>query len=274
MTKSDYAIDFQNVELMFADGSIGVRDLSFGVRAGQVYCILGPNGAGKTTTLKIILGLLRPSKGCVRICSEDISSQMARASTAYVPEQVALYGDLTGRENLEYFLRLSGQAKQSDAIYRALLDSVRVPSHAYRKQLKHFSKGVRQKVALAIAIGKNSRVLLLDEPMSGLDPSSSRELLDILNKQRSIGKTILMVTHDLTSVADLADVIGFMYEGFLATEVDRSSLGDTPVSRLSELFENVTRHDHAQVFNGAPSIVKDGEDCGFEFSPSPKQGRH
>ena len=240
-----FAIVARDLEMRFSDDSIAIRSLSFSARAGQIYCIVGPNGAGKTTLLKIAMGTLVPSKGCVWIHDHEMGSAAARMRTAYIPEQVALYRELTALENLEYFLRLCGNPKAGKSNYATLLEAVGLRQDAHAKRLKGFSKGMRQKVALAAAIGKNADVLLLDEPMSGLDPRSTRELLDILNKQRCSGKTVLMVSHDLSAVADIADVVGFMHLGTLRMELERQAFGETPLTRLSELYYQLSAGERA-----------------------------
>jgi ABC-2 type transport system ATP-binding protein len=227
--------------MKFSRESLALCNLSFAVRDSQVFCIVGPNGAGKTTTLKIILGLLTPTAGCVCIHGHDLAQEaiQARALTAYVPEQVALYGEMTALENLEYFLRLSGRTDLRQSTCCEFLQQVGFPEKANHRYLKHLSKGLRQKVALAVAVGRNARVLILDEPMSGLDPRSIHELISVLHKQRTNGNSVLMVSHDLSSVCQIADVIGFMHSGRLVAEIKRQELGTNSLSRLHELYDRL-----------------------------------
>lgn len=190
--------------------------LSLSVPAGSVYALLGGNGAGKSTTLFAILGLLKPSTGTVRVAGRDPSAELdaVRERVAYLPENVALYEHLSARENVSYFLGLAGQRRTRLEIEEAF-QCVRLDASAWDRRLGAFSKGMRQKTAIALAFLRKTPVLLLDEPTSGLDPAASADFHALLGDLKSRGVAVLMVTHDLLGAADSADAIGLIDHGRL-----------------------------------------------------------
>jgi len=194
--------------------------LNLRIHSGETYALLGSNGAGKTTTLSLFLGLLIPASGTVRVDGIDPGAKphAARRRLAYIPENVALYEHLSARENVAYLLDLAGQNEGAEAIDRALAAAGLDPS-AFGRRVGGFSKGMRQKVAIALALARKVPALLLDEPTSGLDPQATTEFNRLLGLLREQGVGILMVTHDLLSAADVADRIGFLDAGRLLEEV-------------------------------------------------------
>lgn len=197
-----------------------LRGLELGVAPGEIYALLGGNGAGKSTTLAALLGFIAPTAGTVRVCGVDPVSdpQGARAQLAYVPESVALYEHLTARENLNYFLSLAGTDRGRATVIDPALDAVGLPRHAWDARTGGFSKGMRQKVAIALALARHVPVLLLDEPTSGLDPQATLEFNRLLATARTRDVAVLMVTHDLLSAVDIADRIGFLADGRIEEE--------------------------------------------------------
>ncbi|WKB55745.1 ABC transporter ATP-binding protein [Eleftheria terrae] len=197
-----------------------LQGLDLTVQAGEIYALLGGNGAGKTTTLSLFLGFLQPRSGQVRVNGIDPAADpvAARRQLAYIPENVALYEHLSASENVAYFLDLAGQAYSAGAI-DGFLQAAGLQAPAHGQRVSGFSKGMRQKVAVALALARNVPVLLLDEPTSGLDPHSTDEFHRLLLGLRAQGVAILMVTHDLLSAADVADRIGFIQGGRLVEEV-------------------------------------------------------
>jgi ABC-2 type transport system ATP-binding protein len=212
------AIDIVNLTLAYRTTPI-LRGLHLQVRRGEIYALLGGNGAGKSTTINALLGFARPTSGQVRVCGIDVAADLraVRASLAYVPENVVLYEYLSARENLEYFLSLAGEAAGGGAIEQAL-DAVALDRAAWDRRLSAYSKGMRQKVAIALALAREVPLLLLDEPTSGLDPQATREFNALLQRLRAQGKAVFIVTHDLLSAAEVADRIGFLDGGVLAAE--------------------------------------------------------
>lgn len=217
-----YVLEARSVVAGYGDKTI-LHSLELHIRPGEIYALLGANGAGKTTTLSLFLGFLAPQSGQVKVDGHDPVSQpaLARQRLAYIPENVALYEHLSARENIAYLLDLAGQVEEGGAISAALvgagLDSV-----AHDRRVAGFSKGMRQKVAIALASMRKVPALLLDEPTSGLDPQATVEFNRLLMQLRTQGTGILMVTHDLLSAADVADRIGFLDAGMLREEVAAS----------------------------------------------------
>jgi ABC-2 type transport system ATP-binding protein len=193
-------------------------DLS--IRPGEIYALLGANGAGKSTILNVVLGLHRPSAGQVRVSGIDVQrdAATARKHLVYVPENVALYEHLSAEEYLQYMLTLSGVRRELSDLH-AVLDRVGMPASARSARAGSYSKGMRQKVALALAIARNAPLLLMDEPASGLDPVASGELNRILRVLRDDGAAILLVTHDLPSAAEFADRVGLLKHRRISEEI-------------------------------------------------------
>jgi ABC-2 type transport system ATP-binding protein len=215
-------IHVKNFSKTYATGQSAVVDISLDVLPGQVYCVLGHNGAGKSTTLKMLLGLISPTSGNAWVEGHSVMAQPdeARRAIAYVPENVSLYGELTVRENLDLFRRLGSahSANQSEDCSRLLQRAGLSPDTA-KARVSSLSKGMRQKLALAIAISRDSQVFILDEPMSGLDPFTVDEIAKIIVSEKERGKAVFMVTHELNSVEQTADTIGFMHQGRLTAEL-------------------------------------------------------
>ena len=196
-------------------------DFSLSLRAGEVYALLGPNGAGKTTTLNIVLGFVAPDRGRVTVCGIDVAAApgQARERIAYLPEQVAIYPDLSGADNLRYFSLLS-RIDLSCTDIRALLTEAGLQADAHGRPARGYSKGMRQKVGIAIAMARKARLLLLDEPTSGLDPSAAVELSGIVRAAAGRGMAVLMATHDLYRIKEVAHRVGMLAGGRIACELD------------------------------------------------------
>nr|WP_267472947.1 ATP-binding cassette domain-containing protein [Stenotrophomonas rhizophila] len=204
-------------------GKTVLSDLDLTLEQGSIYALLGGNGAGKSTLLSVLLGFLQPSAGSVRVAGVTPWSDpgRARAQLAYLPENVALYEHLSAVENVDYLLGLSGRRQTGAAIATALADAG-LQESAWHQRLAGFSKGMRQKVAIAIALMRQVPLLLLDEPTSGLDPGASADFHALLAPVRARGTAVLMVTHDLLGAADIADRIGVLDQGRIVHESDRN----------------------------------------------------
>ena len=197
-------------------------DVSFGVAAGEVFGLLGGNGAGKSTTLAAFLGFVPPLRGRVLVNEREVGSALeaTRRAIAYLPEAASLYEHLDARENLRYFLQLAEVevAFAPQALNLALdaaLDRVSLEAAARSRPLRHYSKGMRQKVAIALAILRDTDILLLDEPTSGLDPTAIDEFHHLVRGLADAGKAVLMVTHDVYGACQVADRIGLLRSGRL-----------------------------------------------------------
>ena len=198
------------------DGAVVLTDVSFIVAPGEVYALLGGNGAGKSTTLLTLLGFLQPSSGEVLVNGRTVASDVeaARAQIAYLPEAASLYGHLDAYENLGYFLDLAGR-KVTRADLDAALDQVALPREARMRRMQSYSKGMRQKTAIALAVLRDAPILLLDEPTSGLDPVAIDEFHDMVKALAAAGRTVLMVTHDVYGACQVADRVGLLRAGRL-----------------------------------------------------------
>lgn len=243
MTMHSPALEATGVTVAYQSQSTPVlRELSLRVARGEIYALLGGNGAGKSTTMNTFLGFTIPSAGNVRVCGIDVAADplAARGQLAYVPENVALYEHLDAVENIEYFLRLAGTVWSAAAIDEAL-DAVRLDPAARRRRLGGYSKGMRQKVAIALAVARQVPVLLLDEPTTGLDPQATSEFNALLQVLRGRGSAIFMVTHDLLGAAEVADRIGFLERGHISHEVAASGLERYDVRDLYRRYAGTAR---------------------------------
>lgn len=201
-------------------GKTVLSDLSLSVKAGEIYALLGGNGAGKSTALSAILGLLKPSAGRIAVAGIDpvTDPEGARKRLAYLPENVALYDQLSAYENIAYFTALARQEPDRPSMDQAL-DAAGLQPEARNRRAGSFSKGMRQKVAIAMAVLRDVPVLLLDEPTSGLDPRAAADFNALATQLKQRGAAILMVTHDLLGAADCADRIGILADGRIVEEV-------------------------------------------------------
>lgn len=209
-------------DLTVGYGELRVLDrLSLRVPAGSITALLGGNGAGKSTTLATLLGFVRAQSGTVLVAGIDpgTNPDAARRRMAYLPENVALYEHLSAVENADYLLALSDERKERGAITEALA-AAGLQQRAWDQRLGGFSKGMRQKVAIAVALLRDVPVLLLDEPTSGLDPRATADFNALVQAVRDRGTAVLMVTHDLLSAADVADRIGFLEAGRITDEAE------------------------------------------------------
>lgn len=235
------AIDIQGLRYRYTDEPV-LQDLDLTVQRGEIYALLGGNGAGKSTTLAALIGFIAPDAGRVRVCGIDPVSEPARARAqfAYVPENASLYEHLSARENIAYFLALAGANQDQGAIEQAL-QAVGLVQDAWDAQLAGFSKGMRQKVAIALALARDVPVLMLDEPTSGLDPRAVLEFNRLLDTAREREVAVLMVTHDLVSAVDIADRIGFLADGRIEEEQQAGTEGSR--FDLNALHDRYTHRD-------------------------------
>lgn len=210
-----------------------VSALNLTVAPGELFALLGPNGAGKTTTLNCLLGFIAPDSGRAVIDGLDVAREPleTKRRLAYIPEQVNLYGHFSGLENLAYFSELAGHRYPEGALRGFLLDAG-LQSDAHDRRVSAYSKGMRQKVGIAIALAKHAKVLLLDEPTSGLDPSASHEFSRLLRQLRDRGVAILMATHDLFRAKQDATRVGIMRHGKLAHILTAAELSHTDLEKL------------------------------------------
>jgi ABC-2 type transport system ATP-binding protein len=213
---------------------MAVDDVSFTVQPGEILAVLGGNGAGKTTTINLFLNLIEPTRGEACICGFITHKEplLAKRHVAFVSENVMLHGNFTALENVEYFTRLGAGPPLSKDDYAAALRRVGLADESHEQKVRTFSKGMRQKCGIAIAILKNAQAILLDEPTSGLDPKAGFEFLRLLDSLRRDGRAILMSTHDIFRARDIADTIAIMDRGRLVTRVPASSIAQGDVEQF------------------------------------------
>jgi ABC-2 type transport system ATP-binding protein len=243
-------IEFDKVTRNYGN-KVAVDGLSLTIRPGELFALLGPNGAGKTTTIRMLTGLLRPTTGAVRVCGHDLVSDARRAtrSIGYVPDEPFLYDKLSGREFLEFVAEMRGmdQSTRNQVIEREcrqfdLEDFVDDLTETY-------SHGMKQRVVFAAAMLHDPPVLVIDEPMVGLDPRSVRVVKDRLRVQAGAGTTVFMSTHTLAVAEEIADRIGIMDHGglfFLGTVGELQRELASRHTSLEPLFLELTENGNAR----------------------------
>ncbi|MFC1562174.1 ABC transporter ATP-binding protein [candidate division KSB1 bacterium] len=203
---------------------IALSDVSLELKEGDIYGYLGKNGAGKTTTFKLIMGLIQPDSGTITIFGRPAADYHARISTGYVPEDPGFHGFLTGRDLLFIAAELAGVAK-ADRVYEVdrVIKETSLDKFS-RKKVKTYSKGQRQRLAIAQALLNKPRLLLLDEPSAGLDPVGIHWMIELLKRLQSKGVTIIFSSHQLTEVEKVANRIGILKEGRFIREEETGEI--------------------------------------------------
>ncbi|MCK4320932.1 ABC transporter ATP-binding protein [candidate division WOR-3 bacterium] len=237
-------IELQNVTRTFGK-LYAVKDLNLKIPDGELFTLLGPNGAGKTTTVKMITGLIKPSVGKIFINGIDVSEfpEKAKEIISYIPDQPFLYPELTGREFIIFVSRLY-RMEQKDITMgmESLIDVFRIgdwidlPASMY-------SHGMRQKVIFIQALIHNPEVIVIDEPMVGLDPVSARIVKKILRERVRNGVTVFMSTHSLDVAEEISDRVGVIDEGKLIEVGSMEKLLKTPSSTLEDLYFSITEEE-------------------------------
>ncbi|MBA4031687.1 MAG: multidrug ABC transporter ATP-binding protein [Planctomyces sp.] len=227
-----------------------LKSLTMEVRKGEVFGLLGPNGSGKTTTMKLLLGLLFPTEGEISILGRPATDVSKNERIGYLPEESYLYRFLNAEETLDFYgrlFRLPANVRKQRT--EELLELVKV-SHARKRQLKEYSKGMTRRIGLAQALINDPELILLDEPTSGLDPLGNRDMKDLIIKLKEQGKTIVMCSHLLADVQDVCDRIAILYGGELkvmgrvdelvkeqdATQIRSSKLSDAAAAEVREVL--------------------------------------
>jgi ABC-2 type transport system ATP-binding protein len=219
-----------------------VDDASFTARPGEIFGLLGPNGAGKSTTIGCICGLLSPTAGSIRVAGHDVTTdaRQAKRTIGVVPQEIALYEDLTARENLDYWGAVQGLS--GDALKSAIQDALDATGLADRAKepVKRFSGGMKRRLNFAAGILHKPKVLLLDEPTVGVDPQSRVHLLGLVRAQAAAGACVLYTTHYMEEAETLCDRLAIIDHGRLIAQgtLDelRSILGERDLLRLTGVF--------------------------------------
>ncbi len=237
-------IEARNLTKRYGD-KVAVDNVGFEVYGGEVFGFLGPNGAGKTTTIKMIVGLLQPTSGTVRVAGYDVQSQarLAKAASGYVPDTPNLYAKLTGRELLRFVGDLYDLDRQQAARRMEELLRMFELTSAADDTVDSYSHGMQQKTSLAAALMHDPKVLVLDEPTVGLDPKSARLIKDILRQLADRGAAIMLSTHILEIAERMCDRIGIINKGQLiavGTMDQLRTLDKTGQASLEDIFLNLT----------------------------------
>ena len=216
-----------------------LESLNLSIKEGGIFCLLGANGAGKSTTINLFLNFIEPTGGKATIQSMDVTKQTKETKKllSYIPENLMLYPNLTGLENLDFFCGLGGKSYSKEALEEQLIQSG-LQANFIHKRVSGYSKGMRQKVGIALARARKAKVLLLDEPTSGLDPKASNEFSELLLEMKDKGVATLMATHDLFRAKDTGTHIGIMKEGVLAEQFESKDVS------FQDLEKMYLRHMH------------------------------
>ncbi len=254
-------IQFQNITRRYGSKT-AVGDLSLTIPPGELFAFLGPNGAGKTTTIKMLVGLLRPNSGTVSVCGYDLvrATREATQLIGYVPDAAFLYDKLSGREFLEFVAEMRGLDRHQTAV-RIARECELFSLEAFLDDLTEtYSHGMKQRLVFASALLHDPRVLVVDEPMVGLDPKSSRLVKDLLRARASVGTTVFMSTHTLSVAEEIADRIGIIDGGrlrFLGTVGQLQAELSLAQTSLEQLFLQVTSNGNGQSTHLVPPTTSD-----------------
>jgi ABC-2 type transport system ATP-binding protein len=242
---------------------VAVEDLSLEVSAGEIFGFVGPNGAGKTTTIKMLMGLIFPTRGRAFVFDTPIPSEAARARIGYLPEQPAWYEFLTGLEALEFFARLAGVAgERRRRRCEELLGMVGLAGSEGR-QIRKYSKGMQQRLGIAQALVGDPAFVILDEPMSGLDPVGRKEVRDLMLGLRRQGTTVFFSTHILPDVESLCDRVGVILGGRLR---DVGRIGELLSPRVRAVEVTAVPGPASGALDGGQLLARDGDRLAVSFA--------
>ena len=235
-----------------------VESLNLDVKRGEIFGLLGPNGAGKTTTIKLILGLIFPTSGQVRVLGADPRDVEAKQKIGYLPEESYLHRFLNAEETLDFYGRLFDLPKEVRRERTAKLIERVGLSHARKRPLKEYSKGMVRRVGLAQCLINDPELILLDEPTSGMDPILSREIKDLILELKAQGKTVLLSSHLLGDVEDLCDRLAMLYRGRLQLEGKVSDLlevGDVTEVEVKNLSDSAMKAVKAEAERHGGQVI-------------------
>jgi len=227
-------LEAKDLTKQYEDGILALDHLNLKVEPGEIFCMFGANGAGKTTAINLFLGFIPPTEGTALIEGIDVVKEPLKAKkyVAFVSENVQLYDNFTAFQNLDYFCKLAGKRDKTKEEFAEVLKRVGLQEEAFNMRTKNFSKGMRQKLGIAVAILKDAPNFILDEPTSGLDPRSGQEFLELLLELRSREKSIFISSHDIFRAKYIADRVGFMMQGKLVMMKTKEELKGEDLNRL------------------------------------------
>lgn len=247
----EYLIEASNLTKNFGTFS-AVKNIDLSVKSGEIFGFLGMNGAGKTTTIRMLVGILLPTSGTIKICGHDISKYpvQAKAVTGYIPDRPYLYPKLTGEEFLRFVADLY-EVKTIDATIRInqLLSHYRLKQFG-EQLIESYSHGMKQRLAMCASLIHNPRVLIVDEPMVGLDPHGARLLKQSFRAYAAEGKTIFLSTHSLNVAEELCDRVAIMHQGTIVaiSSVDElKTKGGNQDKNLEQIFLEITAEEMNEV---------------------------
>ncbi len=254
-TASDIVIETRNLGKIYRDfwgrkKVAALKSLDIEVKKGEIFGLLGPNGSGKSTTIKLIQGLLFPTSGRAFVFGKDARDVTKNERIGYLPEESYLYKFLNAEETLDFYGRLFDMPSEVRRERSDQLIKMVGLTHARRRQLKEYSKGMTRRIGLAQALINEPDLLILDEPTTGMDPIGSREMKDLIVRLRDEGKTILMCSHQLADVQDVCDRVAILHQGELrelgrvdsllkvrdVTEVHAKGLSDATKQKIADLI--------------------------------------
>jgi ABC-2 type transport system ATP-binding protein len=227
-------LETKDLTKKYEDGLLALDHLNLKVEPGEIFCMFGANGAGKTTAINLILGFIPPTEGTAFVEGVDVVKEPLKSKEhiSYVSENVMLYGNFTAYQNLDYFSKLAGKRNLKKPDYAEVMERVGLQKEAFDMRAKNFSKGMRQKLGIAVAILKDAPNLILDEPTSGLDPKSGQEFLDLLLEMKEKEKSIFISSHDIFRAKFIADRVGFMLQGKLVMMKTSDELQGEDLNKL------------------------------------------
>ena len=227
-------LEAKDLTKKYEDGLLALDHLNLKIESGEIFCMFGANGAGKTTAINLFLNFIPPTEGTALIEGVDVVKEPLKSKeyVSFVSENVMLYGNFTAYQNLDYFSKLAGKRNLTKADYAQVMKRVGLQEEAFNMRTKNFSKGMRQKLGIAVAILKDAPNLILDEPTSGLDPRSGQEFLELILELKDKGKTIFISSHDIFRAKYIADRVGFMLQGKLVMMKTSEELKGEDLNKL------------------------------------------
>jgi ABC-2 type transport system ATP-binding protein len=240
-----------------------VEDLTLSVNEGEIFGFVGPNGAGKTTTIKMLMGLIFPTSGRAFVFDAPIPSEAAKKRIGYLPEQPAWYEFLSGMEAMRFFATLAGVPSAERARRCEELLALVGLGDAADRQLRKYSKGMQQRLGIAQALVGDPAFVVLDEPMSGLDPVGRREMRDVILELKRRGKTVFFSTHILPDVEALCDRVGVIIGGKLRDVGKLDALLSESVRSVEAIFMGAGA---TGPFPGATLVAREGDRVVFTFA--------